>query len=398
MIQIVSIDQLQVGMYVTLVTQQLGDIRIKSRGLVKTAKMLDLLKSKGVLELEVDLAKSKLTDIQQTPDASTPDTPPSKPKRSEHEQIEAAHAIYVDAKKIQKEFLASVKTGQPADIGSIKDLSADVVDLVFENPNAISCLTLFKNADDYLLEHGVNCSILMAMFAKYQGFDKQLIEELSVAGLLMDVGMVSMPDDILQKESSLNKQEIDIVHTHVDIGVEYIEQSGDVSDLIIDIAAHHHERIDGSGYPAGKSGDEISVFARMAAIVDCYDALTSNRPYRNAYAPTSALKQLMAKETGKLDQNLVQQFIRCLGVHPVGSLVKLSSQKLAIVVSANQQDPLSPRVMTFYSLTAGTYSESKFVDLSKVETEIEACIRPEEFGINLTRFFHEVFLGAFSSH
>lgn len=382
-------------MYVNLVTQQNGDIRIKSRGLVKTPEMLQLLADKGVQELEVDLAKSQLSHPIPSEDDSESTPSKSKPKRSEHAQLEAAHSIYKDAKKIQKNFLRKIKTGEPTDIGSIKELSADVVDLVFENTNAISCLTLFKDADDYLLEHGVNCSILMAMFAKYQGFDKQLIEELSVAGLLMDVGMVSMPEDILQKESKLNKEELDIIRTHVDIGVEYIEQSGDVSDLLIDIAAHHHERIDGSGYPAGKSGDEISVFARMAAIVDCYDALTSNRPYRNAFAPTSALKQLMAKETGKLDQTLVQQFIRCLGVHPVGSLVKLSSQKLAIVVSANQQDPLSPRVMTFYSLTAGTYSESKFVDLSKVDTEIEACIRPEEFGINLNRFFHDVFLGAF---
>lgn len=393
MLKSVEIDDLKIGMYVNQVSQQQGDIRIKSKGLVKTEQMIALLRAKGVTQLEVDLSKSRLEVVEETLEEVAS---PKEPQRSEHEQFDSAHNLYQNAKDIQRNFLENIKTGQPADLTELQNLSADIIDLVFENPNAISCLTLFKEANDYLLEHALNCSILLAMFARSQGFDKQLIEELSLAGLLMDVGMISMPQDILQKDGSLNKQEFDIIRTHVDIGVELIEQSGEVSDLILDICSNHHEKIDGSGYPAGKSGDEISVFARMAAIVDCYDALTSNRPYRNAMAPTSALKHLMAKETGKLDQTLVQQFIRCLGVHPVGSLVKLSSQKLAIVVSANQQDPLSPRVMTFYSLTAGTYSESKFVDLSKVDTEIEACIRPEEFGINLKRFFREVFVSSMS--
>jgi HD-GYP domain-containing protein (c-di-GMP phosphodiesterase class II) len=234
----------------------------------------------------------------------------------------------------------------------------------------------------------------MAVFAKHLGFDKELIEELSLSGLLMDTGMATIPADILSKKGPLTKQERSIIHTHVDIGIDVLEQASDTSDTVLSVIANHHERLDGSGYPAGKSNDEISTYSRMAAIVDTYDALTSNRPYRDALNPTTALKQLLAKHTGTLDQSLIQQFIKCIGVHPVGSVVKTTSGKLAIVVTANKDDPLKPKIMTFYQIKSATFSETKMIDLRHIDDEIESSVKPEEFKLNLNKFFRDIFLNA----
>lgn len=390
MLKAIVINELVPGMFVNQVLKQTGTFKIKTQGLVKTQKNISLLKDKGILELEVDLARSKLNEKNE----STPTPLPKAPKKRDSEAFDNANNLYKQAKEIQKDYQMMVQTGQRVDLEPLRDLSLDIIDSVFENPNALCCLSLIKNADEYLLEHSLNCSILMAVFAKHLGFDKELIEELSLSGLLMDTGMATIPADILSKTGPLTKQERSIIHTHVDIGIDVLEQASDTSDTVLNVIANHHERLDGSGYPAGKSNDEISTYSRMAAIVDTYDALTSNRPYRDALNPTTALKQLLAKHTGTLDQSLIQQFIKCIGVHPVGSVVKTASGKLAIVVTANKDDPLKPKIMTFYQIKSATFSETKMIDLRHIDDEIESSVKPEEFKLNLNKFFRDIFLNA----
>jgi HD-GYP domain-containing protein (c-di-GMP phosphodiesterase class II) len=392
MLKAIVIDDLVPGMFVNQVLKQTGTFKIKTQGVVKTEKNISLLKDKGILEVEIDLERSKLDEkVDSKPSSSTP---VKLPKKTNSEAFDNASSIYQQAKEIQKDYQMMIQTGQRIDLEPLRDLSLDIIDSVFENSNALCCLSLIKNADEYLLEHSLNCSILMAVFAKHLGFDKELIEELSLSGLLMDTGMATLPADILSKQGPLTKQERSIINTHVDIGIDIIEQASETSDTVINVIASHHERLDGSGYPAGKSNDDITTYGRMAAIVDTYDALTSHRPYREALNPTAALKQLLAKHTGKLDQSLIQQFIKCIGVHPVGSVVKTASGKLAIVVTANKDDPLKPKIMTFYQVKSGAFSETKMVDLRHIDDEIESSVRPEEFKLNLNKFFQEVFLSA----
>jgi HD-GYP domain-containing protein (c-di-GMP phosphodiesterase class II) len=391
MLKAIVIDELVPGMFVNQVLKQTGTFKIRTQGIVKTEKNISLLKSKGILEIEVDMARSKL---EESTEQETTEAPPKTRKRTDSQTFDNANNIYQQAKEIQKDYQMMIQTGQRIDLEPLKDLSLDIIDSVFENSNALCCLSLIKNADEYLLEHSLNCSILMAVFAKHLGFDKELIEEMSLSGLLMDTGMATLPADILAKAGPLTKSERSIVNTHVDIGIEIIEQTADTSDTILNVIANHHERLDGSGYPAGKSNDEITTYGRMAAIVDTYDALTSSRPHRDALNPTAALKQLLSKHTAKLDQSLIQQFIKCIGVHPVGSLVKMASGKLAIVVSANKEDPLKPKVMTFYQVKTGAFSETKMMDLRHINDEIESSVRPEEFKLNLNKFFSDVFLNS----
>lgn len=402
MLHIISIDELVPGMFVTEVIEQTGKLRMRSRGMVKSTETITMLKQRGILKLQIDSNKSKVK-----PDSLTTSTPAPVTEQTEQahqqeqsknsekplaEQLDQANELYQQSQSIQGEFLEKIRTGGRTNLAPINTLSQQIIDSVFEDSAALSLLTMIKNSDQYLLEHSINSAILMAIFARHLGLDSKLTEQLSIAGMLMDVGMATLPTNMLTKPKSLTRQEWDLVKSHVDISIELVAQSGGASDVVMDVVTNHHERINGEGYPEGKTAEQISTYARMAAIVDTYDALTSERPHQPSSTASTTFK-IMLQDNG-LDQSLVQQLIKCLGVHPVGSLVKLKSDKLAIVTRANHDEPLSPQVMAFYSVRSSHYSQIKRIDLSKSDDEIISAVRPDEFGINLNKFFKDVFLGA----
>lgn len=397
-ISVISINDLVPGMYVNKVTKQSGTLRMKSQGLVKKTEIIAALKSKGILELEIDYSKSNLEEIekhkpQEEPEeAKVEEKPKRKAKVPMGEALNASQELHDQAKQVHEDFINKVRSGESISLEPVKGVTEQIIDSIFDNPNTLCCVSMIKDSPDYILEHSVNCAIYMTIFAKHMGFDKELTEELCLAGFLMDTGMATVPEDVLSKPGKLNDEEMKLVKSHVDLGLEIIEQSDDVSDVVLGVMRDHHERLDGSGYPEGKSGDNINVYGRMAAIVDSYDSLTNDRPHRLGATPTAALKKLLADSTGRYDQALVQQFIRSIGVHPVGSLVKLKSGKLGIIVQAHKDDPLKPLIMCFYNIRTGHHTEIKRVDLSKVDDEIVSSVKPAEFKLNLTKFFREVFI------
>ena len=178
--------------------------------------------------------------------------------------------------------------------------------------------------------------------------------------------------------------------THVDESLEAIEHSDDLPEVVKDIISQHHERIDGSGYPKGLTGDDIEPLAQLAAVVDEFSRLGMPAPFGCAFATSKVLKSL-ARNKG-LEQTLVNRLIGVLGIYPVGSLVKLKSGKLGIVSRRNPSNLLQPQVMTFYSVNSGHFQEVKRIDLAKGKDEIESSIGPDEFAINLPKFFTDVFI------
>ncbi|AXR05602.1 HD-GYP domain-containing protein [Salinimonas sediminis] len=379
MLKDISIDELQPGMYVSRVLEQTGSMRVRSGGLVKSEAIIEQLRAKGIVRIEIDYARSKLTSKQHK--ALPPATGAAFLKAS---------ALYTKAVSLQKNLLEQLKNGATRDLNSADELARHIIDNVFENQNAMACLAMIKNADEYLLEHSINCSILMAIFATHLSFNRATVDELCTGALLMDVGMAQIPELIRLKQGSLTTDEWQVIQSHVPKGLALVDGFAGIAKDVRQIIAQHHERVDGSGYPEQLEGNSISLFARMAAIVDSYDAMISNRSHQRAVAPAVALKRL-STQTG-LDQQLVRQFVRCIGVHPVGSLVKLQSGRLAIVAQANQEDMLKPVVMTFYSINSDSYSEIKRLDLTKTNDDIVASVRPDDFGINLPRFFRDVFI------
>ena len=393
MLKAVPIDELKPGMYVNQVLEQSGALKMRSKGIVKTQKVIDTLRTRGIQRVEIDTEKSKglVEDIAPAPESVAPDTatqPQEKPIN--RESLNEANDLYFDAVNIQNGFLKSLKRGAAKDLKPVEELSQSLIESVFDNKDALSCLTLIKDADSYLLEHSINCSIIMGMFTQFLGYDRDIIDQASLGSLLMDVGMSSLPEEVRNNTGEFSHADWEVMKTHVEIGIDLVEQCGDISDLALSIIAHHHERQDGSGYPRGLAGDDVSELARIAAIVDAYDAMTSNRPHKESITPTQALKRLTSIDN--LDQNLVTQFIQCVGVHPVGSLVRLKSGKLAIVSQRGKRDALSPVVMSFYSVTSNHYNEIKRIDLSQYDDEIVSGVRPEDFKLNLSKFFQEVFI------
>ena len=387
MLKNVSIDELAPGMYVNQVIEQSGNLRVRSSGLVKTANSVAKLKEMGILLVEVDYSKSKLAN--QEPKAHEPEQP-AQTAQTNSEALNAANTLYTEAVELQGAFLKSLRDGAPNDLTQATELSSSIIDAVFDNKDAMSCLTMIKNSDKYLLEHSINCAILMAMFTDHLNYDRDTIDEACMGVLLMDVGMAQIPQELRYKETELTDTDWKVVQSHVELGIEMVEERKEISDLVLSIISQHHEREDGSGYPKGLSGEDISPFAKMAAIVDSYDAMISNRPHKPSITPALALKRLT--KDNRLDQALVKQFVRCVGVHPVGSLVKLKSGRLGIISKQNPDSLLSPVVMTFYSVNGGHFNEIKRIDLATTDDEIESGVRPDDFGINLPKFFKEIFI------
>jgi|GEM_PF-109168 len=433
MIKSISISELTIGMYVENVVKQKGNVRIKSRGLVKTQSILDALKSKGILEIEVDFAKSRLpesdtkdnagseqlldsdnnaesnsaADIGQLQSDTLSSSVPMRNnikiaqieessstnaiKAARHQEaLEEADKLYSQAKNVQKSFLSQLRSGSTPNIDDLNNLSQDIIESVFDNTDALSCLLMLKDSNEYLVEHAINCAILLAMFARAKNMSEAEVEDLTNAGLLMDVGMASLPRELVAKTGKLNEAEWAKMKTHVDIGVEIAEGLVDPQPIVLDVIANHHERINGSGYPNAKTASEISVYSQMAAIVDCYDAMISNRHHRRSVSATAALQELERDET--LDRDLVTEFINAIGLHPVGSLVELHSKHLGIVSKRNRQHPLDPVVMIFYSLQTQLHTDVQRVDLLEADDHIVTGVRPEEFSMNLGKFFKKVFL------
>ncbi|MEP4888621.1 MAG: HD domain-containing phosphohydrolase [Aliiglaciecola sp.] len=399
MLEAIKIEDLKPGMFVNEVIEQKGKLKIKTKGLVKSVKSIDMLKNKGVTKVEIDLSRSNLPPPVVAPEAeqnNVKETPPPADTKiknySDSEQLEAATKLYDEALIIQSRFFKRLAANDTPSLSDVKDLSANIIESVINMPSGLSCLTLLNKSGKYLLEHSLNCSILLTMFAKYRDMGQQAIEELSLAGLLMDVGMTNMPKDITQSPGRLTLQQKEIITTHVDIGLDLVDRCGDVTAPVQDIIFNHHERIDGTGYPDAQSEHDVSEYVRMAGIVDSYDAMINDRPFRKAVTPSKALVKLLSDES--YDQALVAQFIKCLGVHPVGSLVKLDNDRLAIIMRGNKETPMKPVVAAFYNIKTSSYSEVKKLDLSQVNVKIVSAVRPEEFGLNLTKFLKEILITA----
>ncbi len=393
-LKVLSIAELQPGMYVVAVHKQKGKVEIKTQGWARTAAVIAQLKQKGVLELVVDLSKSLdqpqaevIPAFEPAPAASDR----SREKVSFEQELDQANLLYQQAKGLQKKAFADIQAGRELNLQQFQDCATGFIDSVFRNQDALLCISRIREKDAYLLEHSVNVSILMTIFAKQMKFDEELIQQLATGALLHDIGKTLIPDSILNKPGKLTAEEFTEMRRHVVYSKEILDKIPGLSPISIDVAAVHHERLDGKGYPSGLADQQISVYGRMIAIVDTYDAITAQRCYKEGQTGISALKILKRESPRSYDPVLLTQFIKAIGIHPVGTLVRLNNEKLGIVIKANEQDPLRPVLKVFYNCKFKRYIEVSIVDLAntKVDLEIEGAVMPEDFGIDLIRFFRQ---------
>lgn len=379
-------------MFVQHVTKQTGRIKVKSQGWVKTQADIDKLKKAGILEVEIDPDKTLVNTVPEKEPESTSAVKikrdPWQKAHSAEQEMGKAKKLYDEAKTLQLKAFKEIKAGRKIDIAPFRELASGFMDSVFRNQDALACLTQMRQKDAYLLEHSINVSILMSIFAKHLEIDKEIIEQLTTGALLHDIGKIKIPDEILNKPGRFSDAEFEIMKKHSLFSKEILEGSG-LKGIAVDIAGMHHERLDGKGYPFGKKGNEISQYVRMASIVDVYDALTAERVYKAGMEPIKAFKILKEGCPDSFDPVLLTKFIQCIGIHPVGTLVKLSSQKVGLVTESNPASPLKPIVKTFYSAKHSRYTEVQDIDLANKKTldTLESTVKPKEYNIDLERFY-----------
>lgn len=402
----ISIEQLVCGMYV-LSAQTSAAKPLRVQGLISTLAQVELLRSKDVVQLCIDPAKQQATELgceddsQFTSSASSAisaslSARQSLKKLSLAQEIKKAKALYSEAKSLQKRAFADITNGKAINVADFRRCAEGFIDSVFRNQDALLCISRLREKDAYLLEHSVNVSILMTIFAKYLKLDEATIEELATGALLHDIGKIKVPDAILNKPGRLTDDEFAIMRKHVEFSRDILQQTVGISPISIDVAANHHERLDGRGYPAGLQQQQISLHARMIAIVDTYDAITAQRVYKSGQSCVRALKILRSDSPAHFDLELVKQFIAAIGMYPPGTLVLMDSEKLALVLENNPSSLTCPVVKVFYHTKRRCYLPALTVDLAnpKCDDAIKSAVDASDYGIDLKKFFNEFIMQA----
>ena len=281
--------------------------------------------------------------------------------------------------------MADIRLGKQVEVERVSPVVAQITESILRNPGTLMSLCRLKEGDTYTFQHCVSVATLLVAFCRYMGMEKEQLIEAGIGGMLHDVGKMRVPDHILNKPGKLTDPEFEIMKSHVNLGLETLRQTPGISPIILQIAGEHHERFDGSGYPRGCTGSEISLVGRMAAVVDVYDAITSNRVYHRGMEPALALKKLFEWSEFHFDPELIQHFIQAIGIYPVGSLVRLDSQRIGIVVEQGEKGLLFPVVRVVYDAKRRKKLDPIDIDLSHTQHNGDHILnneQPEDWGIN----------------
>jgi len=266
---------------------------------------------------------------------------------------------------VVENLVGDIQVDKKIDVSTMGTAVDDMVQSVIRNPDALLWLTKLRSVDNYAYDHAIDTSVLAVMFGRHLGLPREQLQELGLTGLLFDIGKIKLPPQLLSKPGKLTDEEFALVKQHVDFSIEILNQSSGVSERVIDGVRHHHERHDGHGYPRGILGGDIPIFARIIAIVDCFDAITSPRPYRSAISSHHAIRQMYEWRDTEFQAPLYEQFIQCLGVYPTGTIVELSSGEVAIVVAQNRTRRLRPRVMLILDDEKVAFTRNSILDLKE---------------------------------
>lgn len=361
----VPVHQLRLGMYL----HQLSGSWIshpfwRSKFLLRDLRDIERIREAGIEAVVIDTDQG--LDVAPEPAAGpapaapapaepSPETAAEPPLPPPHPAIASAGPHFTEALDTARRSMGAVmelftqaRLGQALDAQHCVPVVEDVMGSVSDKPGALISIARLKTLDDYTYLHAVACCALMVGLARQMGLPDDKVREAGLAGLLLDCGKAALPPELLNKPGKLSDEEMALMRGHARLGHGMLLKEGGFSAAVLDAVLHHHERIDGSGYPDALAGAKIAPLARMAAICDVYDAVTSRRPYRGPWDPGEAMR-FMAQAKGQFDTLIFQHFVKAVGIYPVGSLVRLQSNRLAVIVAQGRESLLKPRVKVFYT-------------------------------------------------
>ncbi|MDJ0872165.1 MAG: HD-GYP domain-containing protein [Gammaproteobacteria bacterium] len=308
---------------------------------------------------------------------------------SVQEEVEVAKEIHQEMRSVVRTMLEGVRAGNKLNAAELQRTVDLMVESVLRNPNAFMWLMSLKSKDSYAYTHSVNTCILATAFGRHLGLSKQGLKVLATGALLFDVGKAKLPEELLNKPCELTDEEFDLARKHVPYGIELLKQTNGLAKEVISMVQCHHERYNGSGYPKGLKGKQIPISARIAAIVDSYDSMISNRPYKKAVSPHSAVNTIYHRKNADFDEALIKRFMEFIGVYPTGTLVELSTGEVGIVIAQDRVRRLQPTVLLVLDRNKEPYDFKPILDLlrdsenaSGQKIQIVRALDPGSFDID----------------
>lgn len=398
----IGIDQLQPGMRVERIDRSwLTTPFFRHRMAIASPEQIERLKAHGIQMVQVTIDGDAAAVFEEPPVEQCAPIESSSGESIQigeavssgttvvpfEEELLAARQVYAVAKTVVRRAMYDTRLGRAINMDSVNRVVSDMTESVFRNADALTSLSRLKQFDEYTFYHSVNTSLLAMSLGRELGFDRPELHQIGVGTLLHDVGKMKIPIDILNKPGRFEPDEMEIMKQHVLRGVEVLSCMTGLGETYLRPALEHHERVDGSGYPHRRVREEISRFGLITAVVDIYDAMTSDRCYHKGRTPHEVLQLLYRLSMeGRLDSSLVQRFIQVVGVYPVGSVVELDSGETAVVRKLNREVPLEPVVLIVKSAGNTIRSNPEDVDLSQQTASprrsIAAVKDPHSSGIN----------------
>jgi len=381
MLKRISVSHLRQGMYIhEFCGSWMGRAFWRPKFLLDDSDDLRRILVSGADEVWIDISKG--IDVAGTSTGEPPEqvaaetdahlrcvetNPAKRSSATLEDEVKRASKFCYQSKDAVLAMFSEVRMGQAIDIEYVGKLVEEIADSVTRNPDALISLARLKSSDEYTYMHSIAVCALMIALARQLRLSEELVREAGVAGLLHDIGKLKIPDAILNKPGKLTEAEFSAIRHHPSEGAKLLKGSEKISELVLDVCLHHHEKVDGSGYPDNLKGDEISLFAKMGAVCDVYDAITSSRPYKDAWSPAEAVRKMAEWSKGHFDQNVFHAFVKSVGIYPTGSLVRLQSGRLGVVTDQHPTSLLMPKVKVFFHADSKTQTPHRIIDLSTLE-------------------------------
>ncbi len=404
MLKKIACDQARAGMYVArLDGPWLQHPFWRGAFALKNLDDVRALRDSGIPEVWIDTARG--ADVEAPPDervvvvddirlddddaatleaAPVPGAPGPAPLCSTAEEVSRARRIFARSRPLLQSIFANARLGRAIDRQQTQELLEEMSQSLQRNPWALLSIVRLKRADDYTYMHSAAVGALMLALSRELQLPRAQQLSAGLAGMMHDIGKASIPQDILNKPVALTEDEFALIKTHPRRGQELLLAMGDVDATVLDVCLHHHERIDGAGYPDGLAGSQISQLCRMASICDIYDATTSDRPYKTGWNPAESLRRMARWAPAHIDEQLFHHFVKCVGIYPIGSFVLLESQRLGVVVDQTPQALLQPTVKVLFSKQSRGFIAPQLVALAEAgcQDRIVGLENPSRWGIH----------------